>query len=85
MLYSKINQREPIALNLWNLGCPAYGLYGKSKISLSPKSKSSICTVVARGHWTPLVVEGGVLGISGDRDDQMGAKIKTQKNPWTKI
>ena len=50
MLYSKINRREPIALNLWNLGCPAYGLFGKNKISLSPKSKSSICTVVARGQ-----------------------------------
>ena len=24
---------------------------------------------------------GGVLQISSDRDDQMGAKIKTQKNP----
>ena len=50
MLYSKINRREPIALNLWNLGCLAYGLFGKNKISLSPKSKSSICTVVARGQ-----------------------------------
>ena len=38
---------------------------------------------------------GGVLRISRDRDDRMGAKIKTQKyplgvkqirkNPWTKI
>ena len=27
---------------------------------------------------------GGVLGISSDRDDRMGAKIKTQKYPWTK-
>ena len=25
------------------------------------------------------------LRISSDRDDRMGAKIKTQKNPWTKI
>ena len=24
---------------------------------------------------------GGVLQISSDRDDRMGAKIKTQKNP----
>ena len=28
---------------------------------------------------------GPVLCISSDRDDRMGAKIKTQKNPWTKI
>ena len=28
---------------------------------------------------------GGVLRISSDRDDRMGAKIKTQKNPWAKI
>ena len=28
---------------------------------------------------------GGVLQISSDRDDRLGAKIKTQKNPWTKI
>ena len=27
----------------------------------------------------------GVLQISSDRDDRMGAKIKTPKNPWTKI
>ena len=27
---------------------------------------------------------GVVLWISCDRDDQMGAKIRTQKNPWTK-
>ena len=26
----------------------------------------------------------GVLWISSDRDDQMGVKIKTKKNPWTK-
>ena len=25
--------------------------------------------------------EGGVLRISSDRDDRVGAKIKTQKNP----
>ena len=28
---------------------------------------------------------GRVLQISGDRDDQIGAKVKTPKNPWTKI
>ena len=28
---------------------------------------------------------GGVLWISSGRDDQMGAKIKAQKNPLTKI
>ena len=27
---------------------------------------------------------GGILRISSDGDDRMGAKIKTQKNPWTK-
>ena len=27
----------------------------------------------------------GVLRISSDRYDRKGAKIKTQKNPWTKI
>ena len=27
---------------------------------------------------------GGVLRISSDRDDQMGAKIETQKIPWIK-
>ena len=27
---------------------------------------------------------GGVLRISSDGDDRMGAKIKTPKNPWTK-
>ena len=27
---------------------------------------------------------GGVLRISSDGDDQMGAKIKTPKNRWTK-
>ena len=26
-------------------------------------------------------IPGGVLGISSDRDDQMEAKVKTQKNP----
>ena len=26
----------------------------------------------------------GVLQFSGDGDDWIGAKIKTQKNPWTK-
>ena len=28
---------------------------------------------------------GGVLQISSYRDYRMGAKIKTPKNPWTKI
>ena len=28
---------------------------------------------------------GGYSGISSDRDDQIGAKIETEKNPWTKI
>ena len=28
---------------------------------------------------------GGALRISSDRDDRMEAKIKTQKNPCTKI
>ena len=28
---------------------------------------------------------GGVLQISRDRDDRVGAKIKTQEDPWTKI
>ena len=28
---------------------------------------------------------GGVLQVLRDRDDRMGAKIKTPKNPWTKI
>ena len=27
---------------------------------------------------------GGVLWISSDGDDQMGAKTRTHKNPWTK-
>lgn len=27
----------------------------------------------------------GVLRVSSDGDDQMGAKIKTQKNPWAKL
>ena len=85
MLYSKINQREPISLNLWNLGCPAYGLYGKSKISLSPKSKSSICTVVARGHWTPLVVEGGYSGFQVIGMIKWGQKSKPKKIPGPKF
>jgi len=25
---------------------------------------------------------GGIFHVSSDGDDQMGAKIKTQKNPW---
>ena len=28
---------------------------------------------------------GGVLQISSDRDDRVGAKIKTQEDPWTNI
>ena len=28
---------------------------------------------------------GGVIRVLSDSDDQMGAKMKTQKNAWTKI
>ena len=31
-LCSKENLRESSALNLWNLGCPVYDFYEKSKI-----------------------------------------------------
>ena len=33
----------------------------------------------------PDMLPGGALRISSDRDDRMEAKIKTQKNPCTKI
>ena len=33
----------------------------------------------------PDMLPGGGLRISSDRDDRMEAKIKTQKNPCTKI
>ena len=39
-LCSKENWREPSALKLYNLGCPAYDLYEKSKIFWSPESKN---------------------------------------------
>ena len=32
-----------------------------------------------------VILGGGVLQISSYRDYRMGAKIKTPKNPWTKI
>ena len=38
-----------------------------------------------RSREFPRGREGGVLQISSDRDDQVGAKIKTQEDPWTKI
>ena len=37
---SKENWSEPSALNLENLGCPAYDLYENSKIFYGPESKS---------------------------------------------
>ena len=31
-----------------------------------------------------IILPGGVLQISSDKDDRMGTKIKTKKDPWTK-
>ena len=64
-------QKQNHLLNIWLTNC-------------SDKSKAPVSQLVnaevnsdnrkARGG-------GGVLGISRDEDDRMGAKIKTQKNP----
>ena len=45
--------------------------------------RSRVMLIAAEGNpWFPALSDArGVLLISSDRDDPMGTKIKTQKNP----
>ena len=72
-----------------------YGqLFGSSLLASSPRMAMEASRgVILRGGErgfnfqdcnSTVLVPQGVLRISSDGDDRMGAKIKTQKTPWTK-